>query len=95
MASQTQPKNGDYGSRLASSTAELADKAADQIDRVAQNVEAAASAVSERSREATEQVQEVAGNFKTAVDKSVKDQPITTLLLAAGLGFVVGALWKS
>ena len=40
-------------------------------------------------------MQKVAGNFKSAVDKSVKDQPMATLAVAAAVGFVVGALWKS
>ena len=51
--------------------------------------------VADQGREATEQVQEVAQNFKTAVDKAVKEQPLTTLAVAAGVGFVIGALWKS
>jgi ElaB/YqjD/DUF883 family membrane-anchored ribosome-binding protein len=37
----------------------------------------------------------VAENFRTAVDKSVREQPMATLAVAAALGFVVGALWKS
>ncbi len=45
--------------------------------------------------QAKQQVGEVAGNVKGAIDKSVKDQPITTLLAAAAVGFVIGALWKS
>ena len=49
----------------------------------------------EQGREAGEQVQEVAGNIKGAVDKSVKDQPMATLAVVAALGFVLGALWKS
>jgi len=40
-------------------------------------------------------VGEVADNLKTAADRSVKDQPMATLALAAALGFVLGALWKS
>ena len=40
-------------------------------------------------------VQEVAGNLKGAVDKSVRDQPMATLAMAAVLGFVLGAIWKS
>ena len=38
---------------------------------------------------------EVAGNLKGAVDKSVKDQPMATLALAAAVGFVLGAIWKA
>jgi hypothetical protein len=39
-------------------------------------------------------MQEVAGNLKDAVDRSLKDQPLATLATAAALGFVLGALWK-
>lgn len=37
----------------------------------------------------------MAGNVKDAIDRSVKEQPLTTLLVAAAVGFVIGALWKS
>jgi len=40
-------------------------------------------------------MQEVAGNFKGALDKSVSEQPMATLAMAAVLGFILGALWKS
>ena len=84
------PSN-DFGDQLL----DLADRASDQFDRAVQGVESAARSVAEQGREAGEQVQEVADNFKTAVDKSVKDQPLTTLAVAAALGFVLGAVWKS
>jgi ElaB/YqjD/DUF883 family membrane-anchored ribosome-binding protein len=40
-------------------------------------------------------VEQVAANLKGVIDRSVKDQPVTTLLVAAAVGFVIGALWKS
>jgi ElaB/YqjD/DUF883 family membrane-anchored ribosome-binding protein len=73
----------------------MADKAADQFRNVADQAEAAANRALEQGKEAGERVQEVAGNFKGAVDRSVKDQPMATLAVAAALGFVLGALWKS
>lgn len=73
----------------------LADKATDQFHKAADTVEGVASRVAEQGRAAGEQVQEVAGNIKGAVDKSVKDQPMATLAVVAALGFVLGALWKS
>jgi ElaB/YqjD/DUF883 family membrane-anchored ribosome-binding protein len=84
-------RGGDYGrtaDELADKAANLAEKASDQIERTARNV-------ADQSRVATENIQVVAENFKTAVDKSVKDQPLTTLAVAAVVGFVVGALWKA
>jgi ElaB/YqjD/DUF883 family membrane-anchored ribosome-binding protein len=73
----------------------IADKASDQFKSMADQAENVANRVGEQGREAAERVQEVAGNLKGAVDKSVKDQPMATLAVAAVLGFVLGALWKS
>ena len=73
----------------------MADKATDQFKRVADQAEDVATRVAEHGREAGERVQEVAGNIKGAVDKSVKDQPMATLAMVAVVGFVLGALWKS
>jgi ElaB/YqjD/DUF883 family membrane-anchored ribosome-binding protein len=74
---------------------DLADSANQQIDRALDRAENVARQVADQGREATERVGEVAGNFKVAVDKSVKDQPMATLAVAAAVGFVMGALWKS
>ena len=71
------------------------DKATDKAQGVARQVEDLAGKAVEQGREAGERVQEVAGNVKGAVDKSIKDQPMTTLAAAAAVGFVLGALWKS
>ena len=35
------------------------------------------------------------GNLSKAIDKSLRNQPFTTLALAGMMGFVLGALWKS
>jgi ElaB/YqjD/DUF883 family membrane-anchored ribosome-binding protein len=85
----------DFKEKAADKTEKFADAATDQFGRVADTVESVATKVTAQGREAGQQVQEVAGNIKGAVDKSVKDQPIATLALAAALGFVLGALWKS
>lgn len=44
---------------------------------------------------AGEGLQEVAENFKTAIDRSIRDQPMATLAIAAMAGFVIGAIWKA
>jgi ElaB/YqjD/DUF883 family membrane-anchored ribosome-binding protein len=58
-------------------------------------VEGLASGAAHQVSEAGDRASEVAGNIKGAVDKSVKDQPMATLAMAAAVGFVLGALWKS
>ncbi len=83
---------------------DLIEKATGQMDKladmanavrdVASQAEDIASRAIEQGREAGETLQEVAGDIKRAVGKSVKDQPMATLAAAAVLGFVLGALWK-
>jgi ElaB/YqjD/DUF883 family membrane-anchored ribosome-binding protein len=50
--------------------------------------------VDERSNRTAEGVQEVVGNMKSALDKSISDQPMATLAAVAVVGFVLGVLWK-
>jgi ElaB/YqjD/DUF883 family membrane-anchored ribosome-binding protein len=88
--------NRDEAARTAADrTSDIANKASHQIDRALDTAEGVARQVAEQGREAGERVTEVAGNLKTAVDQSVKDQPMATLAVAAAVGFVLGALWKS
>jgi ElaB/YqjD/DUF883 family membrane-anchored ribosome-binding protein len=67
----------------------------DLVDKVADRVEGYASSAADQMRDVSDRTGEVAGNVKKAVDKSVKDQPMATLAMAAAVGFVLGALWKS
>ena len=96
MAQTTSSTNTRSGSDYGRATADdLADKAANLAERTGEQIERTVQNFAEQGRQATEHVQVVAENFKTAVDKSVKDQPLTTLAVAAGIGFIIGALWKS
>jgi ElaB/YqjD/DUF883 family membrane-anchored ribosome-binding protein len=72
----------------------MTDRATDQLKHMTDRASSAAGRVSEQGREAGERVQQVAGNFKGAVDKSVREQPMATLALAAVAGFILGAMWK-
>jgi len=83
------------GAQIGDKASELASKAGEKIEDAMHSAEETARHVAQQGREAGERVQEVAGNVRMAVDKSVRDQPMTTLAVAAALGFVLGALWKS
>lgn len=80
---------------LADKAAGYAKKAGDSIERAVDGAEQTVSDLAERGREAGERVQNVAGNMKSALDKSVRSEPMATLAVAAAMGFVIGALWKS
>jgi ElaB/YqjD/DUF883 family membrane-anchored ribosome-binding protein len=71
-----------------------ADHAADRLKNVAENARDLAENVAEQARHYGEKAQEAAENFKPFVEKSMKDQPMTTLAAAAAIGFALGALWK-
>ena len=73
----------------------LKDKATDQFGKVADQAEGMANRLAEQGRDAGERMQEVAGNMKGALDKSVRDQPMATVAMAAVVGFVLGAIWKT
>ena len=49
----------------------------------------------QRAQNAATQVGAVGGNLSKAIDKSLRNQPFTTLALAGMMGFALGALWKS
>ena len=72
----------------------MADKASDQFKGAADSAQEIAGRVSEQAREYGEKAQELAKEFKPFVEKSLKEQPMTTLASAAIIGFVLGALWK-
>jgi ElaB/YqjD/DUF883 family membrane-anchored ribosome-binding protein len=75
--------------------AELASKAGVRLEETIAGAEATVEQAREVGRDAADRAGEVAGNMKGAIDKSLRDQPMTTLALAAVAGFVIGALWKS
>lgn len=86
---------GDVASQVADKAAEYASKAGQQFDHALESADATVRSVAEHGREAGERVQEVAGNMKGALDKSMRDQPMATIAIVGALGFVLGAIWKS
>ena len=76
-------------------SATMSDKARGQAERAAETAEGVANRMAEQGRQASEGMQEVASNIGGAVNKSIKEQPMATLAVAAALGFVLGALWKT
>jgi ElaB/YqjD/DUF883 family membrane-anchored ribosome-binding protein len=82
-------------SALADEGSDHPGKTTDQTNKVADQAEGLARTMSQQVHAASDHVEEVIGNVKGAVDKSLKNQPVRTLALAAVVGFVLGALWKS
>lgn len=63
--------------------------------RAMRGAEQTAEELARQGRQASEQISDVAGELGSALEDSVRRNPLTTLGLAAVAGFVIGALWKS
>jgi ElaB/YqjD/DUF883 family membrane-anchored ribosome-binding protein len=67
----------------------------DSLEQTAANVQNAGERLAAKGQELGDNMQKVAKNFSGAVDKSVAEQPLTTLGMAAAAGFILGAIWKA
>jgi ElaB/YqjD/DUF883 family membrane-anchored ribosome-binding protein len=56
-------------------------------------VRSVVSDAQDKGRQAVEAVSDVRDNMSRAIDKSLDERPYTTLLMAVGIGFLLGALW--
>jgi ElaB/YqjD/DUF883 family membrane-anchored ribosome-binding protein len=54
-----------------------------------------ARGVRDRADGPTQSIQAVAETFSSAIQKSLKNQPMTTVGFAVAMGFILGALWKA
>ena len=59
------------------------------------SIDEAAGSVQDIAKQTKKNIGAVGGNVQKAVDKSLNDQPYTTLAMAAAIGFVIGAIWKA
>ena len=44
--------------------------------------------------DAADAVREVRDTFADAIEESVQERPFTTLAMALGVGFIIGAMWR-
>lgn len=77
------------------SSSDMSQMAADKMRDGMKTAEDAANRVLEQGRQVGEGMSQVAGNFRSAVDQSLREQPMATLAVAGIVGFVLGAIWKS
>jgi ElaB/YqjD/DUF883 family membrane-anchored ribosome-binding protein len=83
------------GDDLVDRITDVGARAADTVDLIASHVEETRQDLLAQGAQLSANVQKVGKNFSKALDKSVSEQPMTTLGLAIVTGFVLGALWKA
>jgi ElaB/YqjD/DUF883 family membrane-anchored ribosome-binding protein len=72
----------------------MADKAGEKLKDAGAGAQELAGDIAEQVRAYGEKAQQAAREFKPFVEKSMKEQPMSTLAAAAVIGFALGALWK-
>jgi ElaB/YqjD/DUF883 family membrane-anchored ribosome-binding protein len=73
---------------------DMADAAGERMRESADSAQEMAGNIADQARHHAERAQEAAKRFRPFVEKSLKEQPMTTLAVAAAIGLVLGALWK-
>lgn len=63
-------------------------------DYASQTMTTVADSTAEAASFAAARVDEMSSDLNRSIRKSLDEQPVATLAVAAGLGFVLGALWK-
>jgi len=92
--------------QLQDAAAVAANRAATIADQMGQRVSSAADRVSdgigelsataqEKGTAVAKSTKEVAGAMRDALTESARSQPLTTIAMAIGAGFLLGAIWRS
>ena len=81
-------------STASAKAASMADDVSAKVDETMEKADAALATVAQQSREVAEKAKAATEGFKATVEDTVREQPITALLLAIAGGFLVGAMWK-
>jgi len=62
--------------------------------RARKNLDGVISDASDKGQEAIDAVKDVTSSIGDAVEDAVYKRPVTTLAMAAGIGFLIGAIWR-
>lgn len=62
--------------------------------RAKKNLDGVISDASDKGQEAVDAVKDVTSTIGDAIEDAVYKRPVTTLAMAAGIGFLIGAIWR-
>lgn len=62
--------------------------------RARKNLDGVLADASGKGQEAVDAVKDVTSTIGDAVEDAVYKRPVTTLAMAAGIGFLIGAIWR-
>jgi ElaB/YqjD/DUF883 family membrane-anchored ribosome-binding protein len=85
----------DAGSIVAERAGDAAEQIGQGTKAPMQTANAAVTSAKNIGWQAVDQATNVAGTLRQAVETSARENPLMTILMAAGAGFLFGALWRS
>lgn len=91
----SQTRTDDKSYARSGSGNDMSQMSSDKMRDGMKTAEETANRMLEQGRQVGEGMSQVAGNFRSAVDQSLREQPMATLAMAGIVGFVLGAIWKS
>ena len=91
MANRMSTIADQVGQRVSTAAERVSDKAGGVLDKAG----GALATAQEKGAAAANSANEVAGTLRDALAQSARSQPITTIALAVGAGFLLGAIWRS
>lgn len=92
---QASYKAQDFQHAASSAASDMKERAGEHAERLGQSMQGVGQQMQHQAGMMGDNMKQVATNLDSAVRRSVQDQPMTTLAMAAALGFVLGAIWKS
>jgi ElaB/YqjD/DUF883 family membrane-anchored ribosome-binding protein len=94
MENSNQSYAGNAAAAAEDTATRMKNKASDMASRAQETLEDAADEVQARAKEAGDTVRRYANEAADRLDESLQTRPMTTLIGAVVVGFVLGALWK-
>jgi ElaB/YqjD/DUF883 family membrane-anchored ribosome-binding protein len=92
---QLQDAAGVVGNRAATIADQVGQRVSSAADRVSDRIGGISATAQEKGTAVAKSTKEVAGTMRDALTESARNQPLTTIAMAIGAGFLLGAIWRS
>jgi len=92
---QLQDAAGVVANRAATIADQMGQRASTAADRVSDKIGEISATAQEKGTAVAKSTKEVTGAMRDALTESARNQPLTTIAMAIGAGFLLGTIWRS
>ena len=90
----TQQGGGDFASSIKEGASEVLDSLKDVGGQVRERTQAGFESLRDNTTDYMDQGRMMAQDFGDSLERQIRAQPLTSVLVAVGVGFLVGAIWS-